>query len=623
MKHESLSSILNTRFAAAISQVTGTPAGEIDPIIRLARDAKAFDYQCNVAMSLAKQLKSKPRDVAQQIVAAAELDDIAEPLEVAGPGFINIRFRDAFLAGYLGAIPAPPAESEEDRLGMPPVDEKQTVVIDYSSPNIAKQMHVGHLRSTIIGDVFARVLGFEGHNVVRQNHVGDWGTQFGILIAHYEEHPIPTTETHADVLDAIEDDYRAAQERFKSDEAFATTARTAVGRLQSGDAGARAIWEKLCAASRQAFLDTYRRLNVLLDDGDVCGESFYNDRLAPILEYLHENLPARDKSTPAEGAYAEFREDAGAKCLFLYDAEHKPLYTKQDDEELPMIVQKSDGAFLYATTDLAAIRYRVNDLKAKRAIYVTDARQALHFQMLFAAARAAELAPADVVLEHVWFGSVLGENKRPLKTREGKNIKLAELLDEAEKRAYELLRSRQEQAEGEAAAMLSDEEMRHIAQRVGVASVKYADLRSDRTKDYVFSWDKMLAFSGNTAPYMLYAYARIRSIYRKAAEQIGEPDVYAESVGVAATDPAERALALKLARVRETIDSVAADLQPHVLCTYLYELAGDFMRFYESCPVLKAEDDATRLGRMRLCDVAARTLRLGLGLLGIETIERM
>jgi len=506
---------------------------------------------------------------------------------------------------------------------MPPVEKPQRVVIDYSSPNIAKQMHVGHLRSTIIGDVFAHVLGFEGHEVIRQNHVGDWGTQFGMLIAHYADHPIPTLQTHADVLDAIEDDYRSAVERDNADPAFREAAREAVGRLQGGEPDARRTWKNLCAASRRAFNETYHRLNVLLEDGDVCGESFYNVRLAPVVAELREKLPPRDKTKPADRPYAELREDEGAQCIFFYDEQHRPRFKKPDGDELPMIIQKSDGAYLYATTDLAALRYRIEELDACRIIYVTDARQKLHFDTLFATARAAGWAGNDVTLEHVAFGSVLGPDRKPLKTREGQNVKLRELLDEAETHAYELLESRSEEGEEEGPAAFTDEEKREIARRVGIAAVKYADLRNDRVSDYVFSWDKMLAMQGNTAPYMMYAYARIRSIYRKAAERFGEPDVYAPGVVLQLDQPTERALALRLARLRETIDAVATELAPHILCTYLYELASEFMRFYEACPVLRAADEASRLSRMRLCNLTARTLRLGLGLLGIETIERM
>ncbi len=623
MNNESISEVLRQRLAEAIAQVSGRALDQVDPLLRPAGDPKFGDYQCNAAMSLARSLRAKPRDIAQRIVDTVRLDDVTETPEIAGPGFINLRLRQDFLERVLAAIPAPGA-AEGGRLGIAPASAAETVVIDYSSPNIAKQMHVGHLRSTIIGDVFARVLEFEGHHVIRQNHVGDWGTQFGMLIAYYAEHPIPTGATHDEVLAAIDRDYRQAQQRFKRDPAFATAARVAVGRLQSGDPEALRIWGEVRTASRQAFLDNYHWLGVLLTDEDVCGESFYNDRLGPVVEELRSKL-AGGAETAGDGGRVELREDNGAVCIFFYDAHGEPRFRKPDGSELPMIIQKSDGAYLYATTDLAALRYRIEELRADRVIYVTDPRQKLHFEMLFAVARAAGWATGKVRLEHVTFGSVLGEDRRPLKTREGENVKLRELLSEAERRAYELLEHRlQDAADGKRLVQdLTDEQKRRIARRVGVAAVKYADLRNDRVSDYVFNWDRMLAMQGNTAPYMMYAYARIRSIYRRAAEQFGTPDVYAEDIGLRLSTPAERTLGLRLARFRETIDAVAAELAPHILCGYLYELASEFMRFYEACPVLKAPDDATRHSRMRLCDLTARTLKLGLDLLGIEAIERM
>ncbi|MCK4342814.1 MAG: arginine--tRNA ligase, partial [Phycisphaerae bacterium] len=524
----------------------------------------------------------------------------------------------------------PRSHAASDRVGLQPVEQPRRIVIDYSQPNIAKQMHVGHLRSTVIGDVFARVLAFEGHEVIRQNHIGDWGTQFGLLIRWYRENPLPTPETHADVVDAIAADYKAANERFQTDEQFASEARLAVGQLQSGEPEARRLWEQMCAVSWQAFTEIYEKLDVLLQPADVCGESFYNDRLAPRVAELREKLPPREADERSTGSWAEVRDDRGAVCVFMYDEKGEPRFKNPDGEMLPMIIQKSDGAYLYATTDLAAIHYRIHELGAKRVIYVTDARQKLHFEMFFAAARAAGWIGDDVTVEHVTFGSVLGTNRKPLKTRAGTPVKLRDLLDEAEKRAFALLEERGRGAErpgdhGEEGAeeAFTLEEKREIARRVGIAAVKYADLRNDRNSDYVFSWDKMLAFQGNTAPYMMYAYARIRSIYRKAAERFGSPDVYAAGVTIALADPTERAVALRLARLREAIDQVAAELTPHTLCTYLYDLATEFMRFYESCPVLKAPDEAARLSRMRLCDLTARTLKLGLGLLGIEVIERM
>ena len=620
MIEKSLIEELRDRFAAAVERVAGDTR---DPVIRPAQDSKFGDYQCNVAMALAKPLKRKPREIAEQIVAAVQLDDLAEPLEIAGPGFINIRLRDRALADWLSAIPAPGAAIGDaaglpfdDRVGLAPVATPTQVVVDYSAPNIAKQMHVGHLRSTIIGDVFARLLGFEGHDVLRQNHVGDWGTQFGMLIVWYQTHPIPTPQTHDDVLGAIEADYKAAQAQFKSDASFATQARQAVGRLQSGDAAARATWEQICTVSAAAFTEIYQRLNVLLTPADTRGESFYNDRLAAVVAQLRETLAS------GKSPRAEFREDQGAQCIFLTDETGAPAYKGPEGDPLPMIVQKSDGAFLYATTDLTALLFRIRELGARRLVYVTDARQKLHFQMLFDVARAAGWADDTVTLEHVPFGSVLGADRKPLKTREGDNVKLKEVLDEAERRALALLEER-EQAADEDAPRFDADEKAALARTIGIGAVKYADLARDRTTDYVFNWDTMLALQGNTAPYMLYAYARIRSIYRKAAERSGEPDVYGQPTPLMLASEAERALALRLVRLRETLAQVASDLTPHVLCGYLFETAQDFMRFYEACPVLAAESEAVRLSRLKLCDLTARTMKLGLGLLGIETRERM
>jgi arginyl-tRNA synthetase len=671
-QHQSILSLLASSFRAAIAETTGKSPEEVNAMIRPAGDPKFGDYQCNVAMSLAKELRAKPREVAERVIAAVQprLADLIEPLEIAGPGFINIRLKPAALAAYLSEIPRPPEAAPAaapshfptfplshlfaDRLGIAPVATPQRIVVEYSQPNIAKQMHVGHLRSTIIGDVFARVLAFEGHDVIRQNHIGDWGTQFGMLIRWYREHPLPTPQTHADVLEAIGEDYRAAQKRFEEDTQFADEARRAVAELQSGDLAARQMWQQMCQVSLQAMSAMYDRLGVLLRPEDVRGESFYNDRLAGVVTELREKLPPRDVAPAPRGRrdepdasdahgepalpWAEVRDDQGAVCVFVWNEKGEPRFKSPEGQPLPLIIQKSDGAYLYATTDLAAIRFRLRDLRfssgtgAERVIYVTDARQRLHFEMFLAVARAAGWVEPHHRIDHVTFGSVLGEDRRPLKTRAGGTVKLRELLDEAESRALALVEERARAAQTEPPDAQADDPFSgqaaqagraEIARRVGIGAVKYADLRNDRRTDYIFSWDKMLALTGNTAPYMMYAYARIRSIYRKAAERIGSPDVYAPEVRLTLVEPAELALGLRLARLRETIDVIAADLEPHVLCTYLYELAGDFMRFYETCPVLQAPDEATRLSRLRLCDLTARTLRLGLSLLGIETIERM
>lgn len=657
MTHDSLLNLLRERFAAAVAKLTGGDPATVDPQIRAAADSRFGDYQCNAAMALAKSLGAKPRDVAQRIVAAVDLARagvaIAEPLEVAGPGFINIRLSNGFLGRFLCEIPAPPAgesplaasatggaasehaepgethprrwqASLADRLGIPPVSRPQRIVLDYSSPNIAKQMHVGHLRGTILGDCLARTLEFAGHTVIRQNHVGDWGTQFGKLIAWYAEHPAPAGDDSDAVLDAIEADYRAANKRFDADPAFAAAARQAVGRLQGGDAAAREIWQRLYAQSQRAFNEVYERLGATLTDADIRGESFYNDRLAATVDELRRRFAPAGCAAASGGPRIEVREDQGALCVFLYDAKGQPCFRNAEGGEFPIMIQKSDGAFLYASTDLAAVRYRVQELKADRVIYVIGNEQSRHLQMLFMAARLAGWAPENVRLEHAGHGLVLGPDGKKLTGRHGGSVRLRALLDEAVERAAALMEEIDRRREGEdAAAALDEAERGRVAACVGIGAIKYADLSHDRNTDYRFDWDKLLALKGNTAPYMLYAYARIRSIYRKAAERVGTIDPYATQAALELGEPAERAVALRLARFRETIDVVAADLTPNVLCNYLYELAGDFMRFYEVCPVLAAPDERTRLGRMRMCDLSARTLRLGLGLLGIETVERM
>jgi arginyl-tRNA synthetase len=722
---ESLIQTLRNRVAAAIARLTAQPADAVDPQLRIAQDPQFGDYQCNAALGLARELKQRPRDVAQRIIDAAELSDLTEPPEIAGPGFINLRIRREHLARYLGDVPAPPAQQALDfgsalldsaqaaaqstirirdsqigfdRLGIAPTNHPLRVVIDYSSPNIAKQMHVGHLRSTIIGDVFARVLAFEGHQVILQNHIGDWGTAIGMVIlgSWYIQSRCKrgerfdaiearlralsaartaTPERRRELLAPIAADWSADVRDAALCEGFAdapltleqlelgyqfiqalsacaagldctvtddhgqtwdlaTIPREVTRMLQQGgqeNRTERRAWERARAISLQYCNELYRRLGVLLNDAHVCGESFYEqgDRLPRVVAELREKLPPRPADRRGRGPWCELRDDRGAACIFCYDENGEPAFRGTQGDALPMIIQKSDGAYLYATTDLAAIRYRVRELGARRIIYVVGAPQRLHLQMLFTVARAAGFA-ADAALEHTPFGSVLGDDRKPLRTREGGNVRLAELLDEAERRALALLRQRRDESEARRRDPAdadepppAEAEQIEIARRVGIAAVKYADLVRDRNSDYVFSWDKMLTLQGNTAPYLLYAYARIRSIYRKTAQRFGTPDAYSPAAALALDTPQERALALRLARLHETIERVAAELMPHELCTYLYELAADFMRFYETCPVLAAADDATRTSRMRLCDLTARTLRLGLGLLGIETIERM
>jgi arginyl-tRNA synthetase len=688
---------LRRRLTVAIGTVVGPGAGPGEAHVRPAGEARFGDYQCNAAMTLARGAGLPPRRLAEQIKAAADplLAGMAEPLEMAGPGFLNIRLRSEFLAAHLSAIEPPPAGGV-DRVGIGPVSLAERVVVDYSAPNIAKQMHVGHVRSTILGDVLARVLSFLGHDVIRHNHVGDWGTQFGLVIfglwyysilehagdvgylertldalrdageredrpalerivrdvkerqhaafaadpdgrRHFEPFLLRIQQTREVSLDELEVAYRFASQvddtlrRLSAEDPYLDIPRRVTKDLQLGQEQERRAWQYCRDITLQYCAEVYRRLGVLLQDSDVRGESFYSERLeATLAEVAERAAPDRARREPGQ-PHAELREDGGALCLFLYQPNGNPAFHSADGQPLPMIVRKSDGAFLYSTTDLAAARYRVVELGAKRVLYVVGAPQKLHLEMLFTAARALGWVPAGVRLEHVSFGQILGSDRKLLRTRAGGTIKLDELLDEAERRAADVLEAKLAEEDESYRATFSAQEKRHIATRVGVAAVKYFDLARERHGDYVFSWDAMLALKGNTAPYMMFAYASIRSIFRKGAERFGiatspsqaDAMLYRAEFPLRLEDPSERALALRLTRLSESIEAVAEDLCPHVLCTYLYELAADFMRFYNACPVLQAPDEPTRMSRLRLCDLTARTLRLGLGLLGIEAIERM
>lgn len=567
-------------------------------ILRPATDPRFGDYQANGVMALAKQIKTNPRKLAETVVAQLDLGDVCEPPEVAGPGFINLRLKPAYLAAELLRI----AEEDGGRLGIRTAASPQTVVVDFSSPNVAKQMHVGHLRSTIIGDCLCRLLKFEGHAVIPQNHIGDWGTQFGMLIRYIIERrsPAGSHELHEDLSVAdMEDLYRKAKQCYDADPEFAKESRDWVVRLQSNDPDAIALWRSIVEASLDESQEIYDRLVVQLTEGDVRGESFYNDKLPAVVSDL-------------EKAGLAVKSD-GAACVF------PPGFQTKEGEPLPFIIQKSDGAFLYATTDLAALRYRVNVLKADRIVYVTDARQIQHFQMLFKVAEMAGWDQRDgqkIELVHVTFGSVLGEDGRPLKTRSGENVKLKELLDEAVERAKSVVEQKNPE--------LSAETKSQIAQAVGIGAVKYADYSNSRTSDYVFSFDKMLAMEGNTAPYMQYAYARVRSIERKA--QTKGVDIRSERAGVTTlhlAEPSELDLAKHLVRYAEAVESAIADYRPNYLTAYLYELAQKFSSFYTNCPVLDAAP-ASRPTRLLLCDQTARTIRHGLSqLLGIAVVEQM
>ncbi|MGA2070426.1 MAG: arginine--tRNA ligase [Sedimentisphaerales bacterium] len=622
---QSVLNILETRISEAMAKVPGSQG--CPALVRPATDAKFGDYQVNGVMPLAKQLKTNPRKLAEQIVAkldsatADKLSDICETPEIAGPGFINLRLKPELVAANLLQI-----SKDADRLGIEKAEKPKTIVVDFSGPNIAKQMHVGHLRSTIIGDCICRLLELQGHKVIRQNHIGDWGLPMGMLIAIEQElkekggaikitstnetvapdgRIIPPSESFDFVpIREIEKRYKDANKRVGTNPQFAEKAKKSTFALQNNDPEAKWYWQKLCLHTMLDCYDLYKKLSVGLTEWDVRGESFYKDMLADVVVELKKKGLAV--------------ESEGAVCIFpegFKDKEGKPL---------PVIVQKSDGAYLYATTDLAAIRYRVDKLKADRIIYVTDSRQSLHFEMVFAVARMAgwdvkrrtEDGGLRTEFVHVTFGSVLGEDGKPLKTRSGENVKLKELLDEAVERARKVV---EEKNPG-----LSEDEKKKIANAVGIGAVKYADYTNNRTSDYIFSFDKMLAMEGNTAPYMQYAYARIRSIERKA--QTRNIDIETELAGIGTlsiTEPSELDLAKHLIRYGEAVQSSAGDYRPNYLTAYLYDLAQKFSSFYNDCPVLDASPDK-RPTRLLLCDLTAKTIEHGLhNLLGIEVIEQM
>jgi len=586
--------ILEERISTAMATATGRD--DSAAIVRPSTDPKFGDYQANGVMALAKKLKANPRKLAEDVVGNLDLSDICEPLEVAGPGFINLRLKPDYIAKRILGINRDIANLGVDKAAVP-----KTIVVDFSSPNIAKQMHVGHLRSTIIGDCICRTLEFLGHNVIRQNHIGDWGTQFGILCALYDKKLLETSATGVAMkatapLADLEAFYREAKVLDDSDEEFAKTARAAVAGLHSGDGIWIRYWEIIRKSTLEHCQELYDQLYATLRPEDVRGESEYNDDLPGVIADLKKKGLAVDSDS--------------AVCVF------PPGFKNKEGQSLPFIIQKSDGAYLYATTDLAALRYRINELKADAIIYVTDARQKLHFEMLFAVARMAGWVSDDIELSHVMFGSILGDDGTPLKTRAGENVKLKELLDEAVERAKTIVEEKNPE--------LSPDKKEQIANAVGIGAVKYADYSNNRTSDYVFSFDKMLAMDGNTAPYMQYAYARIKSIERKA--QTKDVDIEDELAGLEAldlTEPSELDLAKCLIRYGEAIQAAAADYRPNYLTAYLYELAQKFSAFYTNCPVLKSEP-TKRPTRLLLCDLTAKTIKHGLSeLLGIEVVEQM
>ncbi|HSW38318.1 MAG TPA: arginine--tRNA ligase [Acidobacteriota bacterium] len=571
---------ISSAFSTAITAAIGPEGAGIDPQIRWSANASFGDLQANFAMGLGKRLRKPPRAVAQEVVDRLSLEDLASNVEIAGPGFVNVTLSDQTIEELLLK-----RHREFPSAGVKP----ERVVIDYSAPNVAKEMHVGHIRSTIIGDALARILTFLGHDVLRRNHLGDWGTQFGMLVEHVSSLGwTPGREHEIRDLNAL---YREAKSRFDADDGFASRSRLRVVALQSEEPETVALWRELVLESKQHFAEVYGMLDVLLTDEDYYGESYYNDMLAPVTEELL-----------ASGVAVE---SEGAICVF------PPGFTGQDGKPAPLIVRKKDGGYGYDTTDLAAFRHRVRCLNAGRIIYVTDSRQKQHFAMLFEAAKMAGWLSDGIMAEHVPFGAILGEDGKPFKTRSGDTVRLKDLLEEAVERAYAIVNRK--------SSDLPEEEKRRIARAVGIGAVKYADLSNDRIKDYVFSWDRMLSFDGNTAPYLLNAYVRIRSIFRKAEDAGIAPSPDAVSTGT----PEERALAIHLLKFDDTIEQVSTRLEPHWLCAYLYDLASSFHHFYEKHSVINAPDTSTARRRLAICSLVADTLQRGLNLLGIGTIERM
>ena len=555
---------------------------QCEALVRQSGKVQFGDYQANGIMPAAKKLGLNPREFAQSVLDKAELQDIAEKTEIAGPGFINIFLKDAWLADNINRA------VQDPKLGVHN-PEKQTVVVDYSSPNVAKEMHVGHLRSTIIGDAVVRTLEFLGNNVIRANHVGDWGTQFGMLIAYLEK----MENEHASEMELsdLEAFYRAAKKHYDEDPVFAEKARNYVVKLQSGDEYCRTMWQKLVKITMQQNQHNYDRLNVTLTDKDVMGESLYNPMLPGIVEDLKKQGLAV--------------EDDGALVVYLDEFKNK------DGDPMGVIVQKKDGGFLYTTTDIAAAKYRYETLKAHRALVFSDTRQSQHMQQAWLITRKAGYVPDSFQLEHKNFGMMLGKDGKPFKTRSGDTVKLADLLDEAIERAGVLISQK--------STALSEQEKADVIEAVGIGSVKYADLSKNRTTDYVFDWDNMLSFEGNTAPYMQYAYTRIRSIFNRSQIALSE----VEQAKLSITDEKERALAIKLLQFEEAVQVVGKEGTPHVLCAYLYELAGVFSSFYEHCPILNNDDQQVKLSRLKLALLTERTLKQGLDLLGIKTVEKM
>ncbi|EEG4364628.1 arginine--tRNA ligase [Salmonella enterica] len=559
----------------------GAPA-DCEPQVRQSAKVQFGDYQANGMMAVAKKLGMAPRQLAEQVLTHLDLSGIASKVEIAGPGFINIFLEPAFLAEQVQQA------LTSDRLGVYQ-PTRQTIVVDYSAPNVAKEMHVGHLRSTIIGDAAVRTLEFLGHHVIRANHVGDWGTQFGMLIAWLEKQQQENAGDMA--LADLEGFYRDAKKHYDEDEAFAERARNYVVKLQSGDTYFREMWRKLVDITMTQNQITYDRLNVTLTRDDVMGESLYN----PMLPGIVADLKAKGLAVESEGATVVFLDE----------------FKNKEGDPMGVIIQKKDGGYLYTTTDIACAKYRYETLHADRVLYYIDSRQHQHLMQAWTIVRKAGYVPDSVPLEHHMFGMMLGKDGKPFKTRAGGTVKLADLLDEALERARRLVAEKNPD--------MSADELEKLANAVGIGAVKYADLSKNRTTDYIFDWDNMLAFEGNTAPYMQYAYTRVLSVFRKA--DIDEQAL--ASAPVIISEDREAQLAARLLQFEETLTVVAREGTPHVMCAYLYDVAGLFSGFYEHCPILSAENDAVRNSRLKLAQLTAKTLKLGLDTLGIETVERM
>ena len=559
----------------------GAPA-DCEPQVRQSAKVQFGDYQANGMMAVAKKLGMAPRQLAEQVLTHLDLNGIASKVEIAGPGFINIFLDPVFLAQHVQQALA------SDRLGVTQ-PAKQTVVVDYSAPNVAKEMHVGHLRSTIIGDAAVRTLEFLGHNVIRANHVGDWGTQFGMLIAWLEKQQQENAGEMA--LADLEGFYRDAKKHYDEDVAFAERARSYVVKLQGGDEYFREMWRKLVDITMSQNQLTYDRLNVTLTRDDVMGESLYN----PMLPGIVADLKAKGLAVESEGATVVFLDE----------------YKNKEGEPMGVIIQKKDGGYLYTTTDIACAKYRYENLHADRVLYYIDSRQHQHLMQAWTIVRKAGYVPDSVPLEHHMSGMMLGKDGKPFKTRAGGTVKLADLLDEALERARRLVAEKNPD--------MPADELEKLANAVGIGAVKYADLSKNRTTDYIFDWDNMLAFEGNTAPYMQYAYTRVLSVFRKA--DVDESAL--ANAQVVISEDREAQLAARLLQFEETLTVVAREGTPHVMCAYLYDVAGLFSGFYEHCPILSAENEEIRNSRLKLAQLTAKTLKLGLDTLGIETVERM